>query len=486
MGCRMSSLEGAILSDYLLLECISQGSVADVYRARQNDTDQYEVAVKIFRPAYAERETFRAYFLQQADKIGQFDHPHILPFIEYGEGEGLLYSVTPFVKSGTLSDLLKRVGGKFSAMQVLPIVQQLCDAVQYAHERECVHGNIKPRNVFIASDGRMLLADFGIARGYADGQQMLAKMEWGSTQYAAPEQSLGLLRRGSDIYALGAVFFCLLTGTPVFSGQTPVEVLLKHVRQAPPSARSLVPNIAEAVDAVLQRALSKRSDDRYPTAAELSRAFAAAVTIAPTAQPGARAVNLTTRTLTPDPQMSMSDYDYAESIAMQPTVPIMVPAAFQTLQISSPVLVQPSTPQPSVLPEQHGLTSLAYGEAAPASRPFPGQSPTYWSQEPVEWSPLAHTQTQTAAGGIPIHAAEYLRRQSSLERLPETSGPPELAQKKGLFLPLLVLLLLLLGLLGAMLSSFLLPAPATHGASLRAVPAIVLDQTDAHRALMGG
>src|SRR5689334_22421033 len=172
-GCCMANLEGALLSDYLLLECISRGNVADLYRAQQNDESQYEVAVKIFRPGYAEREAFRAYFLHEAEKIGQFDHPHILPFIEYGEGEGLLYSVTPFVKSGTLDDLLRKVGGKFSAMQAQPIVQQLCAAVQHAHDQDVIHGNIKPRNVFVANDGRMLLADFGIVRGYADGQQAL-------------------------------------------------------------------------------------------------------------------------------------------------------------------------------------------------------------------------------------------------------------------------------------------------------------------------
>ena len=254
----MLNLEGAMLSDYLLLECISRGNVADVYRAQQNDTGRYEVAVKVFRPVFAAREAFRAYFLYEAEKIGHFDHPHILPFIEYGEGEGLLYSVTPFVKSGTLDDLLKKVGGKFPAMQVLPIVQQLCEAVQYAHMHDVIHGNIKPGNVFVANDGRMLLADFGIARSYADGQQSLEKLDWTASEYAAPEQSLGLLRRSSDIYALGALFFRLLTGAPLFTGETPVEVLLKHVRQEPPSARSLEPGISDAVDEVLYKALRKR------------------------------------------------------------------------------------------------------------------------------------------------------------------------------------------------------------------------------------
>src|SRR5258707_13523666 len=102
----MSNLEGAMLSDYLLLECISRGTIADVYRARQND-GSYEVAVKVFRPAYAGRESFRTYFLHEAEKIGQFDHPHILPFIEYGEVEWLLYAVTPLIKVGSLHALFK-------------------------------------------------------------------------------------------------------------------------------------------------------------------------------------------------------------------------------------------------------------------------------------------------------------------------------------------------------------------------------------------
>src|SRR5712692_2475467 len=123
VGCRMSDLlEGAMLSDYLLLQCISRGGVADVYRARQNVEGNYEVAVKIFRPGYAQRESFREYFMSEAEKIGQFDHPNILPFLEFGEGEGLLYVVTPFVSTGTLDNLFVRVGGKFSAMQALPIM----------------------------------------------------------------------------------------------------------------------------------------------------------------------------------------------------------------------------------------------------------------------------------------------------------------------------------------------------------------------------
>src|SRR5690349_11728706 len=90
----MSDLEGVMLSDYLLLKCVSKGGVADVYRARQvTGEGNFEVAVKIFRPGYAQRESFREYFMTEAEKIGQFDHPNILPFLEFGEGEDLLYTV---------------------------------------------------------------------------------------------------------------------------------------------------------------------------------------------------------------------------------------------------------------------------------------------------------------------------------------------------------------------------------------------------------
>ncbi len=244
MGCRMSDLlEGVMLSEYLLLQCISRGGVADVYRARQTGEGNYEVAVKVFRPGYAQSESFREYFMTGAEKISQFEHPNILPFLEFGEGEGLLYSVTPLVTTGTLEELLSRVGGKFSAMQALPIMQQLCSAVQFAHEHDVIHGNIKPTNIFVAVDGRMLLSDFGFVRGYDDSQQSLTRIGWGSAEYAAPEQSLGILRRASDIYSLSVLLFRMLTGEPPFTGQTPVEVLLKHVRQQAPSARSLDPNI---------------------------------------------------------------------------------------------------------------------------------------------------------------------------------------------------------------------------------------------------
>ncbi|HEY1352052.1 MAG TPA: protein kinase [Ktedonobacteraceae bacterium] len=420
----MANLEGAMLSDYLLLECISRGSVADVYHAQQNDASHYEVAIKVFRPGYAGREAFRAYFMYEAEKIGQFDHPHILPFIEYGEGEGLLYAVTPFVKSGTLEDLLKKVGGKFSAMQALPIMQHLCAGVQYAHEHDVIHGNIKPRNVFVANDGRMLLADFGIARGYSDGQQPLAKIDWGAIQYAAPEQSLGLMRRASDIYSLGALCFRLLTGSPVFSGQTPVEVLLKHVRQQAPSVRTLEAGISEEVAEVLQKALQKRSDARYATALELSCAFADAVAVAPVATPLARPATIPLTRPEPHTPMPLA---HQESVTPPPAVPLSWQRPARTRVLSPP-------------PEPHTASESAFADR-PTS-PLPGVSP-----EQEAW--------RSPPGGP-----------QSSESVQQVSVRPDTQERSGgRLLPLLVVALLVLGLLGALLSSLFLPTHPAPGAS---------------------
>src|SRR6266516_3150622 len=105
-GICMSDLEGVMLSEYFLLQCIRRGGVEYVYRGRQNGEDSYEVAVKVYRPGYAQRDSFREYFMAEAEKIGQFDHPNILPFLEFGEGEGLLYTVTPLTPLPSLSTSL--------------------------------------------------------------------------------------------------------------------------------------------------------------------------------------------------------------------------------------------------------------------------------------------------------------------------------------------------------------------------------------------
>src|SRR5579864_2164986 len=397
-------LEGVQLSDFLLMQCISRGGVADVYRGRHigpGSEGNYEVAVKVFRPGYAQREAFREYFMAEADKIGQFEHPNILPFLEFGEGEGLLYSVTPYIESGTLGDLLNRVGGKLSAMQALPIMQQLCSAVQYAHERDVIHGNIKLSNVFVGTDGRMLLADFGIVRGYDDSQQSMTRVGWGSAEYTAPEQSLGVLRRSSDIYALGALLFRILTGQPPFTGQTPVEVLLKHVRLQAPSARSIDPNISDAVDGVLQRAMQKRSDDRYASVGEFSDALLLAVTVSPVASPVARTVPSITRQLTHSQAFTTGSLkDHVET-------------SFQEM----------SPARESAYTEDSGASGQDRDGGGRGQKHFlqdddDAGTHLFWSVDPLEWSPIGNEQV----GSVPLTAEDYLQSMPMAARIEPVEG----------------------------------------------------------------
>lgn len=459
----MSDLEGVMLSDYLLLQCICKGGVADVYHARQNGEGNYEVAVKVYRPGYAQRDSFREYFMAEAEKIGQFDHPNILPFLEFGEGEGLLYAVTPYVATGSLEDLLRRVGGKFSALQALPIMQQMCSAVQYAHDHDVIHGNIKPGNVFVAADGRMLLADFGIAYGYDDSQQSLTRVGWGAAEYTAPEQSLGVLRRSSDIYALGVLLYRILTGQSPFTGQTPVEVLLKHVRQQPPSARLAVASISDAVDAVIQMALQKRSDDRFTSAEELSNAFLAAVTVSPVASPVAK---------------SVASFSTAQMVSQHPApvnnphTPVPANLAFSTFSSSSYALKE--TPQVTAATSHGGGSDAGEIRRKNAPEEIIGVGrPQFWTvdPDPVEWSPITNAKVNL----IPLTADAYLYNKavaqvSDAEQAARVSlsaqkeiehdeerAPSALAVHLRRLLPVVVVILLLLGLLGALLSSFYFP-----------------------------
>jgi serine/threonine protein kinase len=277
----------------------------------------------------------------------------------------------------------------------------------------------------------MLLSDFGVLRGYDDTQQSLTRIGWGSAEYAAPEQSLGVLRRASDIYSLGVLLFRILTGEPPFTGQTPVEVLLKHVRQQAPSARSIDASISDAVDGVLHMALQKRSDDRFASAEEFSNALAVAISVVPVASPAAKAV-------TPIIRQSLSEH------------------------VSAAIASDPQTP----VPIYSTMSSLKEREDT--------GSHIYWSTEPVEWSPIGDevgdSTTATATGYLssnptPPENGTVLSSSPLTPEFHKESGSDEKIAhtefKKAL--PILVVILLLICLIGALLSAFILPNSSSSG-----------------------
>ena len=477
----MSDLEGAMLGDYYLEKRLSKGGIADVYYGHRSGQITFEVALKVFHSRYAQQASFRTHLRAQVEMIGHFEHPNILRVLEYGEGEGLLYVVTPYMQAGTLEDLLLRVGGRFSALQALPIVQQLCDAVQYAHEQQAIHGNIKPTNVLVSPQGSMLLADFGVAGDYADGQQSLTQIGWGAAEYTAPEQSLGVLRPESDIYALGALFFTILTGVPPFTGQTPVEVLLKHVRQPPPLASELVSSISSAVDDVLQKCLRKRADERFASALELREAFTNAVSIAPIASPltGSLFSRPTSSTQpatgphTPIPvPHSPADYDGPARVHTPHTpLPFMVtPQALASTPVGNKPLkhiaLKPmDEPAQVVIPDTEGKEqkdeTAVHNWNFLHERKNESDEALFWSADPAEWSPIGDI-TTTKVQDEPLTAAEYLQSKPLIPMEDELEpGVNSEESAKSLnamlrkWLPLIIVILLLLGLLGALGSAFL-------------------------------
>ena len=374
-------------------------------------------------------------------------------------------------------------------MQALPIMQQLCSAVQYVHNHDVIHGNIKPTNVFVAADGRMLLSDFGIARRYDDGQHSLSHVGWESAEYAAPEQSLGVLRRASDIYALGVLLFRILTGQPPFTGQTPVEVLLKHVRQQPPSVRTLVPTISDAVDGVISMALQKRSDDRFASAEELSNAFLSAVTFAPVASPVA------TRPVVPPPPQPPSGQPLPVSAPKNRQTPVaafnasasrensfLVSAIDEPTERIRPPMEMVEGGFGSDLAEKRKIKSLE-------EKTSMGKAP-FWPVDPVEWSPIGDAITPPhEVNAVPLTAGAYLQSKPMMpgERpsAPESSAVPEEAhshesnrfnERLRKALPVVVVILLLLGLLGALLSSFFFPSdgPGAHVSPMHATQYMVV------------
>ncbi len=266
-------LQGTQLGKYELLECIGQGGMADVYRAKQRSAFDREVALKVMRADFTGDAPFRKRFLREAHAISRLSHPNILPLIEFGEENGTLYLVMPLVREGTLRDLLGQHAGPLSLEEVLPLFVPLCDAVQYAHQEGIIHRDIKPQNILLQRRRHALLADFGIARDRLDTRMTTTGVAIGSVEYMAPEQAEGRASVQSDIYSLGVVLYQLLTGVVPYAGSMPLEVLFKKANTPLPDPRRVNPRLSAELVEILQVALAPDPGERFATAEALGTAL---------------------------------------------------------------------------------------------------------------------------------------------------------------------------------------------------------------------
>lgn len=299
---RGQQLIGRTLDSYILEQLLGYGGSSAVYLARRQESEQ-RVAIKVFLPRstlniQTQRDFYRR-FLREAEDVSALRHPHILSIIAFGSQEGLPYIVMPYMPGGTLREYVSQ-RGSLSLAEVQRFLEQIASALDFAHQQGFVHCDVKPANVLLDGEGNAVLADFGIAR-LVDGAmaQALAGQDQGSNgaaspaprkspaalmgtpDYISPEQALARPLDGrSDIYSLGITLYYLLTGQIPFRAESSVTVALMHVHEPPPPPGLWRFDITPAIDAVMQKALAKRPEDRYQSAGDLSSAFAEAVQLA--------------------------------------------------------------------------------------------------------------------------------------------------------------------------------------------------------------
>lgn len=265
------------LGAYQLVRRLGEGGMAQVYLARDVRLGR-DVAVKVLDRRLADRSGFRERFLREARVAAALDHPNIVQLFDFGEENGVLYLVMPYVSGGSLQDQLSRT--PLSMSEVVAYGSQLSDALAYAHKRHLVHRDVKPANILIHSDGRLMLSDFGLAKILDSGAQPAAARnhpDAGTPEYMAPEQIEGRTEARSDLYGLGVVLYLFMTGKLPFTGSSSNAVMEAHLYRLPESPRRLNPEVTPALEMVIMQALAKRPEDRFATASEMGAALMSAL-----------------------------------------------------------------------------------------------------------------------------------------------------------------------------------------------------------------
>jgi hypothetical protein len=270
----MERLNAALTGRYRIERELGQGGMATVFLA-DDVRHERKVALKVLKPELA-AVVGAERFLSEIKTTGNLQHPHILPLYESGEADSFLYYVMPYVEGETLRERLDREK-QLPVDEAVRLVVAVAGALAYAHQHGVVHRDIKPGNVLMQA-GQPMVGDFGIALavGAAGGTRLTETgLSVGTPYYMSPEQATGDMDVGpaSDIYALGAVLYELLTGDPPYTGSTAQAVLGKILQGGPVSATAVRRSIPPNVDAAIAKALEKLPADRFTTANDFARAL---------------------------------------------------------------------------------------------------------------------------------------------------------------------------------------------------------------------
>ena len=271
-----ASFQAAVVDRYMIDEEIGQGGMGTVYLAREVKHGR-RVAIKVVSPEVVSG-VGTGQFLKEIRKTASLEHPHILTLLDSGEAAGYPYYVMPYIRGGSLRDLLERKQ-QLSLEETLQVARGIAAALRYAHDNHVVHCDIKPENILLA-DEHACLADFGIARVvHAEVRTLKRRGEIdssaGTPAYVSPEQASGEpnLDGKTDVYSLGCVVFEMLSGNKPFDGTTTLETVTKRFTSPIPDLKEAAPHLSGAVASAVSRAMAVDPAERLATAAEFSRAL---------------------------------------------------------------------------------------------------------------------------------------------------------------------------------------------------------------------
>jgi serine/threonine protein kinase len=289
---KMNEFIGRKIDHYRIDALLGEGGMGVVYRAYDLNLAR-TVALKVMHPHLARQQEFKARFLQEAQSAARLSHPSVVTVHHFGTSQDLLYMVMAYITGGSLNAHLQQLHRKGEVVQlqeILFFLAQVADALGYAHRQGVVHRDVKPSNVMVQRleeperEGepplRAVVTDFGLAKLLTGGVQTRSDILIGTYPYMSPEQCLGETIDGrSDIYSLGVMLYQLTTGKLPLDIQSATDAVLKHQRkEAPPAPREVWPGLPGIVEAIIQKALAHRPEDRFQKAEMMSLALREAIT----------------------------------------------------------------------------------------------------------------------------------------------------------------------------------------------------------------
>ena len=279
----MALQPGQTIGRYQIIEPLGTGGMATVYKAYQPSLER-EVALKVLRPGFADDPEFLQRFQREARSIAKLRHPHIVQVFDFEPLDGRYVLAMEYLEGGTLKERIGSLaarGERLPPAEVARIVGEVADALNHGHELGIVHRDMKPSNVMLARRDRAVVTDFGIAKIVGGEGQTQTGVGIGTPEYMAPEQGAGgTVDQRADIYSLGVMAYELLTGRVPFVADTPLAVVLAHVRDPLPLPSSIDPTVSADTERVLMKTLAKNPGDRYATATEFADALKATLVTA--------------------------------------------------------------------------------------------------------------------------------------------------------------------------------------------------------------